>query len=269
MLFKLAFSFLAVGIVFFEKSCVFALPECGTIDPGLFCDMPERKLEEALPSCDDVDPGIMCTPSSHTRQLQASTNLEGIYQTVGNVYVSIEGKGVSGSGSVDVWKKTTDSKVKKAYLFASTYSYSSTIVTLLGTQYGTASNPWDKSGSVFYLNSYASDVTSIIQPFVDAQSPGIIPVPFSESPTGRTDGVILAVVFDEPTEPNDTTVALLFGGLSQTGDSFILSFGSPITPAFLSDPASKLELSLGIGFGFQDSPVSNVQFSTVVSACLY
>src|SRR5262249_17268562 len=72
------------------------------------------------------------------------------------------------------------------------------------------------------------------------------------------DGEVLAVIFDDPAQTTDNTVALLFGAQSTSGDTFSVLLGDPIDK---TDPNLSLDMSLGISFGFQ--PSSPSQYSQV------
>jgi hypothetical protein len=92
-----------------------------------------------------------------------------------------------------------------------------------------------------------SDVTSLVKPKLDAASPGRIAIRVAEgAATTLIDGVILAVVFDDPTAVRDRAVVLAYGAQQVTGDRIRL-VRLPDVP--LSDV--KATLGVGISFGFQ------------------
>jgi hypothetical protein len=220
---------------------------------------------------DSCDPGTACSADLH-RNLKTQTTrrlaggLSVVAQENGPVLLSVNGIGHTGSSSIGVLKPSSTAVVRKAFLFA-TGRKGDAKVTLEGVPIvwdGTATNPF------LDLRSFYADVTSVVKSTVDAASAGELFIPVVEtSNADLTDGEVLAVIFEDPTAlVPDNSVSLLFGALNSAGDNFalnLLNLASPITAADLADPDLIMDLSLGIGFGYQGT---GKQFSLVVSGHL-
>ena len=112
--------------------------------------------------------------------------------------------------------------------------------------------------SAISSNNYFGDVTSLVQAKLDAAAAGPVSFHITEADTLAVDGVILSVIFDDPNQTQNNTIALLFGAQNVAGDTFNIGLATPLDK---SDPSLKLELGLGISFSFQFQGVQ--QFSTV------
>ena len=192
------------------------------------------------------------------RQLQ-TMGFENVYQATGKLALSIDGAGYTTTGSIDVLQPV-DGTLVKAFLFVTTNNeLRNPVIGIEGTDVsewaGEAVNIISGNRDFFY--SYFQDVTDIIADLSLVDGTNTLAV--TEGPiSGRIDGIALAVVFEDPSITDDTSVSLLFGALQSSGDSFNINFESPITQAFLDDENEILLFSLGIGFGAGGS-----QFSTI------
>jgi hypothetical protein len=143
------------------------------------------------------------------------------------------------------------SHVEQAYLFSSKiFGASANIpdVTIGGTTYSGAQ--WTGLGVVNGLQAYRTDVTAQMQTAIGGG--GALPFNFSvteNTDNGGTDGEVLAVVYSNPAE-TERTIALLDGFSSQSGDSVTINFSSPL--AHVGDPGFESQLSLGIGYSYQE-----------------
>ncbi|HYY93397.1 MAG TPA: MBG domain-containing protein, partial [Pyrinomonadaceae bacterium] len=109
---------------------------------------------------------------------------------------------------------------------------------------------WDVvTPSGIYSFNYWGDVTSIVKAKLDSAPVGRTDFALEEGNSDAIEGEILVVIFDDPNQPKDNTVALLFGAQQTAGDTFALRFAQPLD---LSDPNSALLMSLGVSFGHQD-----------------
>jgi hypothetical protein len=106
--------------------------------------------------------------------------------------------------------------------------------------------------------NYWADVTALVKPTLDAAPAGSSDLPVTESNSGSVDGVILAVVFDDPGQATDRSVTFLFGATKTTGDTFQLQLSQPFDP---TSPTALLQMSLGISYSFQSGGAQ--QFSQV------
>jgi hypothetical protein len=178
----------------------------------------------------------------------------------GLVYLSVDGLGtLSSSGSVDVYKPSDSATVIGAYLAAASTGYSYTSIGDGEISLAGVPISWDLSTpSSINSNNHWADVTSIVQPIIDAQPAGTSSLLVEETYTGNVDGSILAVIFNDPEQENENTVVLFFGAQDINGDTFNIGLGDPLDT---SDPNLILDMSLGISFGYL--PSNPTQFSQV------
>lgn len=191
--------------------------------------------------------------------VSSANSLAGFYDVTGKVYLSTDGAGTNESSTgIDVEKRSTQSKVRVAYLLAASTGFTNFHIT--DGQITLNGVPVDVDESTEIANSISSfniraDVTSIVKPLLDAAPVGITTLPVSEANTGQVDGEILAVVFDDPTQP-ETSINLFYGAQQTTGDQFNIRLGEPVQA---SNTGQQLTFALGISYGFQPSG----QFSTI------
>lgn len=175
----------------------------------------------------------------------------------GPISVSIDGSGFqTQTGTIDV-DKPADSTVIAAYLVSSVWGNLDTppVVTLGGSTVSFTHLAKDDVGYTF--RNHFADVTSIVQPIIDAAPSGIIQLTLDEgitdSPTAgtpgtsRVDGESLIVIFDDPAKPV-STVMIMFGFSDSSGDSFTFNF-DPLINLSMQKPV----LSLGISYSNQSA----------------
>jgi hypothetical protein len=210
----------------------------------------------------DGDGGLPGAETQTTRRLAGGFSL--VAQENGKVFLSVNGKGHTGSGLIGVLKPSPTAVVRKAFLFATT-NRGNADVSLNGLPI-----TWDGTASNSNYGSFYADVTSVVKQTVDAATTGELFISVVETTNaGGTDGEVLAVIFEDPSAlVSDNSVSLLFGALNQAGDSFAINLASPITAADLSNPDLTMDMSIGIGFGYQSGSYGG-QFSLVVSGRLY
>jgi hypothetical protein len=197
-----------------------------------------------------------------------------IAQENGRVSLSVNGIGHgsdsgSSSAQIGVLKPSPSAKVRKAFLFASTWFNRNAAVKLHNEKID-----WEgmatRSNGRTDLRSFYADVTAVVKTIIDEATAGELLISVEETLDSRTtDGEILAVIFEDPMSPtSDNGVSLFFGA---DGGTFTLNLASPITEADLEDESSRMDLSLGIGFSYQgnnNEGGSNVDFCEVVSGRL-
>jgi hypothetical protein len=98
-------------------------------------------------------------------------------------------------------------------------------------------------------NNWA-DVTSLVKAKIDAAPAGRIDMEITETPAYNTDGELLVVIFDDPTQTTDNTIVLMFGAQARAGDDFNILLAAPLD---LSDPNLALDFSLASSFSYQES----------------
>jgi pimeloyl-ACP methyl ester carboxylesterase len=112
--------------------------------------------------------------------------------------------------------------------------------------------------SSIYSYNHLADVTVIIKAVVDPAPAGRVDLNVFESDSYRIDGETLVVIFDDPSQSEDNTVALLFGAQNWSGDTFEITFDRPIDT---DDPNLVLDMSLAISYGAQGC--ANGQYSQI------
>jgi hypothetical protein len=140
------------------------------------------------------------------------------------------------------------STVVAAYLYTTTYTFGSppdfSGVTLNGTTVNyTATFP--NATACCSLSSSRADVTSIVAPVINGGSGGIYNFTYAEGRgSGNIDGSALVVVYSNPAIPT-TTIGILNGAASVTGDTAHINFSTPLNPG---DPGFVANMIIGDGF---------------------
>jgi hypothetical protein len=154
------------------------------------------------------------------------------------------------------------STVQQAYLYSSTYAFSSTPTVPDVVFDGTAVNgaAWTALTTVtpstnFTLKAYRRDVTAQVAAKVGSGG-GTTNFPLVEINSNSVDGGALVVVYSNPAD-SERTIALLDGGNLTTGDTFVFSTTDPL-PNPATTPGFEALVSLGIGFS-----AGNAQFSQI------
>lgn len=175
------------------------------------------------------------------------------YSVDGQVTLSLDAAGTNDyAGRTIRVDKPDGATVRKAFLFAASTGFTEYVptggdVTLDGHAFSwiPGDTIWNGIDSV----NVAADVTTLVKSKIDAAPAGEVDFNVNEPRnTYNMDGEILAVVFDDPSAPVTNSVTLMYGAQDTSGDSFDVSFGSPLDT---SDPNLALDLSLGISYGFQ------------------
>ena len=145
-------------------------------------------------------------------------------------------------------RKPAGATVRRAYLaYATTGFTGARVTTPLLLQEQPVPISAETANGIDSWN-YFADVTSIVRPVLDAAPAGTVPLTLVEPDPDSVDGAILVVVYDDPAVTTELTVSLLFGALSPNGDSYDVRLAEPVR---LSDPDTRLEMSLGISYSFQ------------------
>lgn len=162
------------------------------------------------------------------------------------------------SGTDAVVTKPAGATVRAAYLAFATTGFSGQELTSAPTIDDKPVSLDHETASGISSYNYFADVTTTVKPKVDAAAAGKVTLRVAEPQPDITEGEILTVVFDDPAVTVNQTVSVLFGALSPTGDSYQVQLSSPIK---VDDPQTKLEMSLGISFSYQEN--GTPQYSTV------
>jgi hypothetical protein len=206
-------------------------------------------------------PSVPGTGPVSTREALGGASLAPVYSATGLVRLSVDALGTNDpSGGIVQVDKAAGATVRAAYLMAASTGFCS--CTIPDGAITLAGNPiaWDGTvANAIFSNNYIADVTGIVAPIVDGAPAGLVDLSVAESDTGSVDGVILAVVLDDLSLSQNFTAVIFFGAQNIAGDDFAISLADPADPL---NPDYKLDLSLGISFGFQDQFTTN-QISTV------
>ncbi|MFN0130430.1 MAG: PEP-CTERM sorting domain-containing protein [Verrucomicrobiales bacterium] len=197
---------------------------------------------------------------------EAALSLAYQFNGKGNWSIDAVGSNNTPVGSISA-EVPVGSTVVRAFLYSSQYAFSDTTVVptvsfagnVISGAAWTALGDFNPVGPGFALGGYRADVTGIVSGLVGAGS--AVPFSFdvdSEDPNESIDGEVLAIVYSNPAE-SERTIAFLDGFSTSLGDSTSVDLADPLTSDQLTDPDFEVQLSLGIGFGFQPSS----QFSTV------
>ncbi len=184
----------------------------------------------------------------------AQAVLDILVNETGKVSISADGAGSTAvSTTIQVEKPNAAASVRSAFL--SCASLGGRVIRNGDISLDT--NPVNFSASViadspFAFNNVFGEVTAFVKPRVDAAPPGLVSFEQSEVASSTIDGCALYVIFDNPSAP-DSTIFVLFGSQTSTGDSFDVTLAEPLDPE--NDTA---EMGLAISFSFQGSMVSSL-----------
>ncbi len=234
--------------------------------------------EQALPTGSDlVAPQLAITGGNGTPGgLDAATVRE-----TGQVSLSVDGLGfLSGNVGLIQVQKPAGATVRKAYL--ATSNAFNTLArnmppgdTHILQPTGGPTVATSVAHSVVVVNHISShngwaDVTQHVKSQIDTAPAGVVDVRLWETFPGITEGQILSVIFDDPSVTTDNTILLFFGAMRENGvvDARLnVQFDDPID---LSDPALRIDMSVGIshsnqGFGLDDATYISVNGARMTS----
>jgi hypothetical protein len=168
----------------------------------------------------------------------------------GKVSLSISGIGITANDGVLKVEKPVGATVRRAYVAAASTGFFSYLVLPDDVKLDGVNVPWQiATPSGIHSYNFWGEVTDIVKAKLDSAPAGAVDFSLREENSNMTEGEVLVVVFDDPNQARDNTVALLFGAQQTAGDTFALRFAQPLD---LSSPDFALTMSLGISFGHQD-----------------
>lgn len=229
---------ITTAIVFREKGGVFMRAK------GLLLISSMVSLLSLVSLCPDLAQAVPSVPA---------TGLEMRIVENGRITLSADGSGsLAASSAIQVEKPNASATVRSAFLACA--SVPGRIIN--DGQVSLDGNPIVWSDSVlnnvaatgFFFNNVFATVTGVVKPKVDAAVPGIINFTQTEVTTQTIDGCALYVIFNDPAQPVDRSVRILFGGQNTNGDDFLLPLAT--TPS----GADRLEMGLAISFSTQGGP---------------
>lgn len=163
---------------------------------------------------------------------------------VGKYGLSTDGGGSSGSSYLVSAFVPVGATVTAAYLYQATNGVNASQgMTLNGN--ALSFGAFVPNGTACCsLGSSRADVTSLVASVVNGGLTGTYDFTVGEGNSGKTDGAALVVVYSAATLA-DSTVAILDGFASVTGDTTTLNFAEPLNPAA---PGFLADMRLGINF---------------------
>lgn len=167
----------------------------------------------------------------------------------GTVAVSTDGFGSSAGNGTLTANAPAGSTVLAAYLYTATNNtFSTPTVTLQGT--AVAFGPRVPNATACCsLASFRSDVTSIVAPIINGGAGGAYNFSYAEGGLSSvTDGSALVVVYSNAALPN-SSVGILDGFASVTGDTTSINFATPLDT---TQAGFLAEMRLGINFSCCD-----------------
>lgn len=169
---------------------------------------------------------------------------------------SIDGLGTNSStGTIEV-QKPAGATVRKAYMAAASTGFTGYVIANGDISVNGTPVNWSMTvPSAINSSNVWADITSIVTPIVDPAPAGRVPLTITENNTFLIDGEQIVVIFDDPAQTTNNTIALLFGAQNTTGDNFNLLLGSPWQSSF------GINMSLGISYSYQTGGTQ--QFSTI------
>ncbi|MCM0613137.1 PEP-CTERM sorting domain-containing protein [Marinobacter sediminum] len=177
--------------------------------------------------------------------LPAQAELTSFKTFNGNVGLSTDGFGsLSDSGIISA-EVPSGATVLGAYLYTATFGTTSTPTVEIDGVSASFGPRVPNATACCSLASFRADVTSLVAPKIDGGSGGIYDFDIAETVLGgNTDGSALVVVYELASLP-ESTVGLLDGFASVTGDTTSINFSEPLDP---DDPGFFAEMRLGISF---------------------
>lgn len=191
-------------------------------------------------------------PSTALRSLAAAETGEGLLVAVnerGHISRSIAGMASTGSAQSVTLTKPAGATVRKAFLGTATTGFTGHRLTSPVQLDG---QPVPITGEIpngISSHNYLAEVTALVKARFDTAPAGPLSVSYQEPVSSHlVDGSILQVIWDDPAVTTEQSVTILYGALKTEGDTYRVNLASPIHPA---DPASRLEMSLGISYSSQ------------------
>jgi len=186
-----------------------------------------------------------------TAAAEEISGLQPVVVKYGHYSLSIDGVGImtdESTGTIEI-EKPVGATLEGAYLLTSVYSEldMTTVVSIEGIDVG-----WDLFADTNNDTGFNlfTDVTDILTSKLNGAPAGMITLSISEHASWQVEGNILAVIWNDPGQDVDTTIALFFGTQPDNGDPITFEMADPIDTSN-SDLAATM--SLGISFSYQSS----------------
>jgi hypothetical protein len=183
-----------------------------------------------------------------------------LFSATGRLFLSVDGGGGTGSSyTIDVEKPSGGATVRKAFLLAASTGFTDHRIPNGGIQLNGSPVIWTSSlrNGIRSWN-HEADVTALVAGALNGVPAGRTRFSVTESSSALVDGAVLAVIFDDSAQRADTTISLLFGAQSTTGDQFSIDRAS--SPGVRN---SVFNMGLGISYGGQGPGARGVQASQI------
>jgi hypothetical protein len=196
--------------------------------------------------------GLLPTASGVSPQSLGGTSSLQISE-FGRVTLSVDGLGTNAASGVISVEKPANATVRRAFLAAASVPDDNGPIYNLPVDGikldGVGINNWEQANNngldnAINSKNYVAEVTEVVRAKLEAAPAGRVNFTIDEVSSQSIDGEVLAVIFDDPNQPTNNTVVLLFGSQTPRGDSFNLLFSKPI----LKQPDFKIDFSLGISY---------------------
>lgn len=207
-----------------------------------------------------VDPGAIDRATAEDAATAAEDEPLGLQLVIeerGRVSQSVDAAGTAGPSARLDPVKPAGGTLRRAALFVASTGFTGPAqgsVQLDGVDVPLGSGVPSSISSV----NYWADVTDLVRARVNAAPAGPVVFEVAETASSSIDGVIIALVFDDPALTSNRSVSLLFGGMQTAGDEYLLQMSAPLQP---DRPSSVLEMSVGVSFGYQSGATG--QYSTI------
>lgn len=198
-----------------------------------------------------LPPGGQSVSTSVPGNSRAPASLRSVIIERGGITLSTDAAGsLADSFSIQV-QKPEGGTVRAAYFMAASTGFSNYVIPDGDILLEGQPVNWEGSAtSGIQSHNFIANVTSQIASVINAAPAGRMTLSVNEGRSEQVDGVILAVIFDDPNQTQVNTVALFFGAQLTSGDQFNIGLVEPLDS---SDPNTHAEFALGISFGYQIS----------------
>lgn len=227
-----------------EGPIILGSPETSSSSPDASTASPKASAD-SLPGT-NAGSGAGVSTDEITTAAVGAASLGNSYVFNGKGGYSADGLGQDGTGGLIQADVPAESTVEQAFLYGTYFGTLAPDETQRTIDFDGTSVLMTKIGDDgTSLSTTRADVTTQVAAKVEGGG-GVTDFAVNSDPSGL-DGVGLVVVYSNPNLP-ETTVAVLDGSASQTGDTTTFTYTSPLDK---TAPGFSATMSLGVGFGFQ------------------
>ena len=176
-------------------------------------------------------------------------SLTQVANEVGKISVSVDAEGTDNfPATIDV-QKPVGATVRKVFVASASTGFYGPPIPDGTIQIAGVPINWNIStpSSISSYNHWA-DATSALSGAMNALPPGLSSVNYFEAGNPNVvDGTVLIVVWNDPAQPVDQTLVVMFGAQNIAGDNFYVTLSQPIANV----ATLRMDMGLGISFGYQ------------------